>query len=430
MRYQPWFLLALLMFVFTGCAVNPVTGRNELAIMNISAEQEVALGGKSYQQALQQMGGLYPDRELNSYVNRVGQRLARTSHRPELTYQFKVVNDSSPNAFALPGGFIAITRGLLINMENEAQLAAVLGHEIGHVTARHSVQEMQRSTLLNTTIGLLGAVVGGTDYGPLITQAGGLTANLIGKRYSREQEYEADHLGIEYMARASYGLQGAVQLQEIFVRKLDSGGSDNWGGGLFRSHPVSADRLAQNRRIVASEYPGYRSQDGLDESAYRRYTASLRQTKEAYSLYDQARALESRQQYNEAIATYHKAVQQAPEQGLLLTSLGMAYLRNEDIIPARRYLLKAVQADPDFYQSHLGLGYIYLQDKKYDSAAGQLETSLAQLATLQGTFLLGDAEVGRQNVARARQLFETVRQADSDGQLGQAAAARLKSLSQ
>ncbi len=430
MTYKSWSVLILLVFGLAGCAVNPVTGRKELAIMAISAEQEVALGGKSYQQAIQQMGGVYPDKQLNDYVNRVGQRLARASHRPGLTYEFKVVNDSSPNAFALPGGFIAITRGLLLNMENEAQLAAVLGHEIGHVTARHSVQEMQRSALLNTTVSLLGSIAGATDYGPLITQAGGLTASLISKRYSREQEYEADRLGIEYMARSNYALQGAVQLQEIFVSKLDAGSSSDWVSGLLRTHPVSSDRLAENRRIVASEYQAYDSRDGLAGDHYRRYTASLRNTEEAYSLYEQARSQEAQGQYDAAIATYHKAVQKAPDQGLLLSALGLAYLRNEDLIPARRYLLKAVQADPDFYQSHLGLGYIYLQNKNYDSAARELERSLGQLATLQGTFLLGDAEAGRQRIDRARQLYETVRQADSGGQLGQVAAARLKALNQ
>ena len=430
MRFKLFITLLSVGFFLTGCAVNPVTGRNEIAVMHISDQEEVTLGATSYQQALQQMGGVYADKGLSSYVNDVGQRLARQSHRPNLRYEFNVVNDSSPNAFALPGGFIAITRGLLINLDNEAQLAAVIGHEIGHVTARHSVQEMQRSAIMGTTVSILGSLAGGTDYGPMLTQAVNLTANLVSKRYSREQEFEADRLGIEYMARGHYALNGAVQLQQMFVNKLDAGQDNNWVGGLFRTHPVSTARLAENRRIISAQYPGYSGNEGLVTGNYARHMLSLQATREAYALYDQARQYESEGQYESAIQTYHKAVQLAPDQSLLLTSLGMAYLRNEDTIPARRYLLKALQIDKSYYQSHLGLGYIYLQGKNYNDAATELESSLALLPTLQGTLLLGDSEAGRRNYTKARQLYETVYQTDSSGQLGQAAAARLRELPQ
>ena len=103
----------------SGCAVNPATGRTELALIPVSTSQEIAIGEKTFPQAVQQMGGEYPDPRLAAYVNQVGQRLGRVSQRPDLPFQFKVVNDSTPNAFALPGGFIAITRGLLVNLDNE-----------------------------------------------------------------------------------------------------------------------------------------------------------------------------------------------------------------------------------------------------------------------------------------------------------------------
>ena len=427
MKYK-WFLFIALCLLFSGCAVNPVTGKKELALMQVSTEQEVALGSKSYSQALQQMGGVYPDQQLNDYINRVGQRLALKSHRPELRYQFKVVNDSSPNAFALPGGFIAITRGLLINLENEAQLAAVLGHEIGHVTARHSVQEMQRSKLLSGTVSLIGALAGETEYGPLLTQASTVTASLLSKKYSREQEFEADRLGIKYMAHSNYAVGGAVQLQQVFVDKLSSGQNNDFISGLFSTHPVSAARLAENQRIVREQYAAYNSRMGLIHGDYVQHIAPLIKTKAAYRLYDQGKELEAQGKHDQAVASYHKAVQLAPDHGFLLTSLGMAYLRNEDIVPARRYLLKAIQVDTDYFQSHLGLGYIYLQKKRYADATGQLEASLALYPTLQGTFLLGDAEAGQGHVAKARQLYQAVYSADSGSQLGRAAAERLKAL--
>ncbi len=426
-NWQSWFILFLLTFL-TGCAVNPVTGRSELALMDIPVEQEVALGQQAYGQAVQTMGNVYPDQALNGYVNKVGQRVAQQSHRPELKYTFTVVNDSSPNAFALPGGYIAISRGLLINLENEAQLAAVLGHEVGHVTARHSVQGMQRGTLLNATVGALGSLAG-EGYGQLVSQVGGVTASLIDKRYSREQERESDWLGIDYMVQAGYAPQGAVELQEIFYRKIEGGKNPDWLSGLFRSHPFSKERMETNQAYVQQKYSS-RSGFGLDKRSYQQAIAPLLETEDAYALYDQARELEAKGQLNEAIATYHKAMQEAPEQGLLLSALGMAYLRNEDLVPARRYLLKAVAADDSYYQSRMGLGYIYLQNKDPRKAAEHLEASLKLAPTIQAAYLLGEAEEASGDVAKARQLYQAVAEADRQGKLGQAAAAKLQRLEQ
>ena len=428
-RFCSALLLWLCVAFVAGCTVNPVTGRNELALMNVSVEQEIQLGGKSYEQALQKMGGVYPDPALNAYVNRVGQRLASHSHRPELKYHFNVVNDSSPNAFALPGGFVAITRGLLVSMEDEAQLAAVLGHEIGHITARHSIQELQRSTLMGTTVGLLGALAGGTGYSELLNQVGGLTANLLSKSYSREQEYEADRLSVDYLAGSGYSVQGAVELQNIFMQKLESGSNPTWISGLFRTHPFSRERLLANKSYIASRYAGNLSREGLDKIGYQRYVSSLDATREAYALFDQAQEEEASGQLETAIADYHKAIQKAPDHGLLLTGLGMAYLRNEDLVPARRYLLKAVTVDPGYYKSRMALGYIYLQNKQPTDAVQQLEASVKLLPTVEGTYLLGEAEEAQGHFPRARELYQAVVQADQNGKLGQAAAARLRSLS-
>lgn len=423
-----FFWLLVLLGALVGCAVNPVTGRKELALMQVSPEEEILLGKKSFGQAMQTMGGIYPDDSVNDYVDRVGQRVAKRSHRPELNYSFKVVNDSSPNAFALPGGFIAVSRGLLINLEDEAQLAAVLGHEIGHVTARHSVQGMQRSTFLDTVVGLAG-IAAGEQYVDLASQIGGVTANLIDKRYSRDQESESDWLGIDYMVLAGYDPQGAIELQEIFYRKIENGQNTDWLSGLFRSHPFSKERLDANRTYVAAKYSD-RSGYGLDRNSYQQSIEAVLKTQEAYELYDQALKLESQGQLEAAIETYHQAMQNAPTHGLLLNALGMAYLRKEDLIPAKRYLLKAINTDPDYYQSRMGLGYLYLNDKKFADASSQLKKSLELMPTVQAAYLLGEAEEAQGNLAQARELYQAVSQADANGKLGQAAAAKLKGLSE
>ncbi len=422
------FFLLLVLVALAGCAVNPVTGRNELALMDIPVAQEIKMGKQAYGQALQTMGNSYPDKALSAYVDKVGQRVARRSHRSELKYSFKVVNDSSPNAFALPGGFIAISRGLLINLENEAQLAAVLGHEVAHVTARHSVQGMQRGALLGATVSILGGIAGDYGYGDLAAQLGGVTAGLIDKSYSREQESESDRIGIDYMVLAGYAPQGAIELQEIFYRKIEGGANPDWLTGLFRSHPFSKERLDANRNYVSTKYATGKSTYGLDKAAYQKAIAPLLRTRQAYELYDQARRLEAKKQLDSAIATYHKAMQSAPEQGLLLSGLGMAYLRKEDLIPAKRYLLKAVQVDAGYYQSQMGLGYIYLQNKNAEKAAHYLEASLQLMPTQQSVFLLAEAEESLGNRRKARELYQAVAKAAPGSKLGRVAAARLQKL--
>ena len=140
--------------------------------------------------------------------------------------------------------------------------------------------------------------------------------------------------------------------------------------------------------------------------------------------------MEAKGQLREAIETYHKAMQAAPDQGLLLSALGMAYLRTEDLVPARRYLLKAVARDDSYYQSRMGLGYIYLKNREPREAAEQLDASLQLMPTVQAAYLLGEAEEANGNLAKARELYRAVAQADRDGKLGQAAVAKLQRLEQ
>jgi len=164
---------------------------------------------------------------------------------------------------------------------------------------------------------------------------------------------------------------------------------------------------------------------------YDQAVQKLRKTDpEAHRFYHQAHTAEVNGELVIAIEGYHKAIQKAPENELLLTTLGMAYLRNEDIIPARRYLRKAVSFNPGDYKPRLGLGYIYLHNQQFKAAVNQLELSLKLLPTLEGTFLLGEAEEAQGNLSRAKQLYQTVVQVNKNSKLGKSAATRLRSLSE
>jgi predicted Zn-dependent protease len=227
----------------TACSTNPTTGRSQFNAM--SRSDEVALGAQLQPQFVQEMGGELNDPVVTGYVARIGQLMAAQTEgdNPSLPWSFTVVNTMQVNAFALPGGKVFMTRGLLSEMTNEAQLAAVLGHEIGHVTARHTNDRMVNATAANV-LGTVAAVAVGaatdssvaTDVAATAFRTGG---NLVVLKYSRDQESEADSLGMRYMSRVNYNPVGARQVQEVLKRV--SGGSQ--GSEFFASHPLSDTRI-------------------------------------------------------------------------------------------------------------------------------------------------------------------------------------------
>jgi predicted Zn-dependent protease len=423
-------IAASVMLVLGGCAVNPVTGRQELALFSVSPSQEIQLGKESFPKAVQQMNGEYGDPTLAAYVNGVGKRLAQVAERPELPYEFRVLNDSTPNAFALPGGFIAITRGLLVNLENEAQLAAVLGHEIGHVTARDSVQGMQRGTLLGAGLAVLSVATGSSGYGDAARQAGQLAAGLLDNSFSREQERQADQLGVDYMARAGYNPLGGVQLQEFFYRTVESGAEPVWLTGLFRTHPFSKERLQDLQIYIADRYaPQQRDPRFVfNEQPFQRAVAGLKRTSKGYALYDKARQQEAQGNVPQAIATYLEAATAAPDQPLILTGLGLAYLRAKDVSGARPHLVRAVQLDDNYYMSRLGLGVVLLELDDVPAAVGHLEKSMALLPTGRGGYMLAMGYEKQGQRAKALDLYRQIAKAQPQSNLGQAAAKKVAEL--
>ena len=234
--------------LLTGCAHNPATGRTDFVMM--SEQQELALG-HSYNQQILKENPRYADEKLQAYVQHVGERVAKNSHRSNLNYHFTVVDSPDINAFALPGGYIYIHRGLLAYLNSEAELAAVLGHEVGHVTARHSVQQQSQSTAW----GILGQAVA---IGTGVSAAADVT-NVLGTAvvsgYGRDMELEADGLGAQYLARSGYDPQAMIEVvrvlknQEVFSRDQAArrGQAQPAGGyhGLFDTHPDNDRRLQQ-----------------------------------------------------------------------------------------------------------------------------------------------------------------------------------------
>lgn len=239
------------LLLVAGCAVNPATGQRQFSL--ISEAREIDMGREA-DRSISASLGLYESEELQAFVLRLGNELAQLSERPRLPWSFKLVDDPTVNAFALPGGFIYVTRGILVHLNSEAELAGVLGHEIGHVTAKHSVSQMSRQQLQQIGLGVGMAVSSDVrSIGDVL--AGGL--QLLNLKYSRGDESQSDELGMRYMVRARYdpnALKGVFQ-----TLGLVSGGSGRvpeWQA----THPAPENREAKITELISStgaDYSGY-----------------------------------------------------------------------------------------------------------------------------------------------------------------------------
>jgi len=380
-------LIILLAVAIYSCAVNPVTGKSELAIVSFSEEEEAALGAKAYAPAVQQQGGFYRDPELEAYVQDVGMRLARVSHRPNLNYRYRVLNSSVPNAFALPGGYIVINRGLLVGLKNEAEMAAVLGHETGHVTAKHSLAGYQRAMAANV---LVAGVVLGTGGRAGVQELSGITASLVENGFSREQEREADWLGIDYMVKAGYNPEGAVQLQEYFYRQLEGGKNPMWAEGLFRTHPFSKERLDNARARIAERYPDTVKNPNytFNGTIFLQKTARMREAQKAYDVSDEGDKLLKAKRYDEALAKYLEAARMEPGQAPFHSSAGRVLLIRKEFGPAEGELRRAIELDNESFEPHFLMGALRYEKREYRAAIPELERSMELYPTKQAAAML------------------------------------------
>jgi predicted Zn-dependent protease len=227
-------MIGLLLW-FSSCATNPVTGKQELMLLNES--DEINMGSKTDVEVVEEYG-IFEDPKLAAYINDLCQRLGKLSHRPDLPYRLKILDSSVVNAFAVPGGYVYFSRGILATLNSEAELAGVMGHEIGHIAARHSAKQYSRAQLAQIGLGV-GSVLIDSPALSGLTQLG---ASLLFLRFSRDNEREADNLGVEYSSKAGYDATQLAMFFEILERM--NPGSDQSGlPGWFSTHPSPEDRI-------------------------------------------------------------------------------------------------------------------------------------------------------------------------------------------
>lgn len=247
----------------TGCVTNDATGKSSLNL--ISEEKEIAIGTEAEPQFIDENGGLVPSEQVKNYVSKLGHELAAVSERPDLPWSFNVLNSEVINAFALPGGKVFISRGLIAKMNNEAQLAGVLGHEVGHVTAQHINSRMSQALIIQGIA--VGASVAGEvaddDTLRVLGVGAGVGGGVYLLKFGRDQESEADILGLRYMTQIGYNPYAQVQVMQILKEAQGSGG----GPEFFATHPLPQTRIDRLNELIPSEYPRARRGE-QDSEAY------------------------------------------------------------------------------------------------------------------------------------------------------------------
>ncbi|MGQ9611056.1 MAG: M48 family metalloprotease [bacterium] len=375
MRALFFFEIILLLISFCGCAVNPVTGKRE--VMIFSESQEISFGKNADPDIRWEFGGVYNDDQLASYINSLGQRVASNSDRPKLPYYFTIVDSSVVNAFALPGGYIYITRGLLVRMDNEAQLAAVLGHEIGHVNARHSMKRLQNVLGFNLGMLFLDQVASGSEnyqkWRGMLKTGSQVAFATVSLGYGRKDEHQADELGTRYASKAGFDPNGMIQLLELLKNLSDR--EPTAVEEFFMSHPRTSERIKSVNEVISKLPPEQRK--GIQNRAeYKSKIKDLVEAQKAYDHYDKGEILQQKRNYNEALSEYNQAIALRNNIAKPYHGIGKVYYAQGKYNQAIEEYKKAISKDPDYIFAYNDLGVSLITTKQYEGALNYLKKAV------------------------------------------------------
>ena len=414
--------LAAAGYVF-GCATDPVTGKKQL--MLVSEDTEIQIDKQYAPLQFSTDYGSVQDSKLNRYVSEVGNKMAASSHRPHMPYSFRVVNATYINAYAFPGGSIAATRGIMLSLDNEAELAALLGHELGHVNARHSAEQMSKGQLTQAVVGGI-SVLAGTQsaaLGNLAGQIGQIGAGALLASYSRDNEREADALGMEYMVGAGYGSEGFVGLMDMLnnMSKHKTTSVEL----LFATHPMSQERhdtavqTANTKYQAALKGPLYRER-------YMDHTAGLRAKKGAIEEIEKGQKEMAQPNYDAASSHFRRALKQAPNDYVALCMMSISNLAQKKYAVARQYAEMAQKSYPKEAQAYHLSGFSKIQLKDFE---GAYEEFNAYEALLPGNpniiFFKGYCQEGMNQIKPAANEYQRYLQVVKQGKFAQHAYKRL-----
>jgi predicted Zn-dependent protease len=409
--------------VLAGCATDPVTGKQTLVLM--SERQEIELDKEHSPHQFSADYGAAQDQALNDYVSQVGKSMAERSHRPHMPYSFRAVNATYVNAYAFPGGSIAATRGILLSLEHEAELAGLLGHEIGHVNARHTAERMTKGLITSALV--TGAMVyvqaAQKQYAPLAAGLGGIGAGMLLAHYSRDDEREADALGMEYMTRVGENPQGMVDLMDM-LRNL-SKRKPNAIEMMFATHPMSEERYQTAKQSAETTYSS--KQDvPLNRERYMDQTVRLRKIKPAIEAMQDGEKEMAKKAYPEAESHFGRALKIAPRDYAGLVMMAKCQLAQNKHDLARQYAERAKKVYPEEAQAQHLSGVSKLMGNRFEAAYTDFDNYEKRLPGNPNTvFLKGVSLEGMQNKQAAAKEYYRYLQMVNQGDQAQYAYQRL-----
>ncbi|MDR0775820.1 MAG: M48 family metalloprotease [Azonexus sp.] len=407
----------------SGCATSPVGGGSILVGMSEADEKRVdqQVAPAQFSQDL----GPIQDGAVNQYVSSVGHRLDANTHRPQMPYSYRVLNANYVNAYTFPGGAMGVTRGILVDLQNEAELAALLGHELGHVNARHAAQRQGQAMVAQVAVAGANLVAAGSGWGGLVDIGSQLGASAMLSSYSRDNEREADALGQEYMVRAGYPATGMVGLQQLLVDQEKE--APGLLQTMFSTHPMSSERRDTARRLADDKYAASNSRDPGRER-FMDSTASLRHLKPTIDACQKGDLAMAGKQYPKAEEQYRAALQKTSRDYAANLLMAQCLQAQDKSAQALNYAETAKQIYPQEAQAHKLSGILALAQRDPAKAYANLDAYDRMLPGDAGiTFLKGVSLEGMGKRQEAAGQYAAYLRRTRQGQAASYAQSRLQS---
>src|SRR5574343_530155 len=352
----------------SGCATSPVGGGSILVGMD--EEEEKAIDRKVAPQQFSQDLGAVQDVPVNQYLSEVGQRLHAKSHRPQMPYSYRVLNANYVNAYTFPGGAMGVTRGILVDLDNEAELAALLGHELGHVNARHAAQRQGKAMVAQVAMSGASIIGQAAGFGGLVDIGSQLGASVLLSSFSRDNEREADALGQEYMVRSGYPASGMVGLQQLLVSQEKE--SPGMLQTMFSTHPMSRERRDTAKQLAETKYAASNNRDRGRER-YMDSTAPLRRIKPTIAACQKGEVAMARKDYGKAEESFRTAVKATPRDYAANLLLAQSLSAQDKDVQALEYARSATTIYPQEDQAQKLVGVLALAQKDPAAAYEHLD---------------------------------------------------------
>jgi len=359
--------------LLAGCARNPVSGERQLALM--SEADEIAKGEEVFPQYTNAYFGLFQDSDVQQLAQGIGAQVARVTQRQNLKYEFNVVNHSEVNAFALPGGKITITRGLLTKMTTNAQLAGVLGHELAHVNARHHISSQARSTVtgLLLAVGQIYLASRGVRGAEFASVAGQLVAGLSLASYSRDQERQADQLGLGYMTAAGYQPREYIGVLKLLLALQEK--EPDQVERLFMTHPLTTERIGNAESEIVRTPAMASPALAIDTTPFMAATRKLRAAAPAFIFFDQGNEATQQGKFPWAISRYTEGLQEAPDQAIIWLGRAEAYLETNQLSEAEHDIAQAKRLYPELFYTRYFDGVLLCKQRRWQASLEALQAA-------------------------------------------------------